>query len=105
VSVWFDGAWIVHLTGDNDPDADSLKHLAVFRCLHHNIGLLQRANLVISRGAGTLTELAVTGTPSILIPLPTAADDHQSYNAAVWGSKQQCFKQPELTSEVLQTRF
>jgi len=35
-------------------------------------GLLQ-PNLVISRAGGTLTELAVTGTPSILIPLPTAA--------------------------------
>jgi len=47
-------------------------------------GYCKRANLVISRaGAGTLTELAVTGTP-ILIPLPT--DDHQSYNAAVFGA-------------------
>jgi UDP-N-acetylglucosamine--N-acetylmuramyl-(pentapeptide) pyrophosphoryl-undecaprenol N-acetylglucosamine transferase len=47
--------------------------------------LLHRADLVISRaGAGTLTELAVTHTPSLLIPYPFAADDHQTFNARVF---------------------
>jgi UDP-N-acetylglucosamine--N-acetylmuramyl-(pentapeptide) pyrophosphoryl-undecaprenol N-acetylglucosamine transferase len=42
-----------------------------------------RASLVIARaGALTLAELAIAGRPAILIPLPTAADDHQSKNAA-----------------------
>jgi UDP-N-acetylglucosamine--N-acetylmuramyl-(pentapeptide) pyrophosphoryl-undecaprenol N-acetylglucosamine transferase len=41
------------------------------------------ASLVIARaGALTLAELAIAGRPAILIPLPTAADDHQSKNAA-----------------------
>jgi UDP-N-acetylglucosamine--N-acetylmuramyl-(pentapeptide) pyrophosphoryl-undecaprenol N-acetylglucosamine transferase len=41
------------------------------------------ADLVIARaGALTLAELAIAGRPAILIPLPTAADDHQSKNAA-----------------------
>jgi UDP-N-acetylglucosamine--N-acetylmuramyl-(pentapeptide) pyrophosphoryl-undecaprenol N-acetylglucosamine transferase len=41
------------------------------------------ADLVIARaGALTLAELAIVGKPAILIPLPTAADDHQSKNAA-----------------------
>ncbi len=40
------------------------------------------ASLVISRaGAGGIFEIAATGKPSILIPLPTAAGDHQSKNA------------------------
>lgn len=40
------------------------------------------ADLVISRaGAGTCAELAVTGTPSILIPYPHAASGHQEANA------------------------
>lgn len=109
-SAWFDaGAWIVHLTGDNDADADSLKHPQYFPMPFYNnmAGLLLRANLAISRaGAGTLTELAVTATPSILIPYPYAADDHQSYNAAVFaasGAALVC-KQPELTSEVLKSK-
>lgn len=40
------------------------------------------ADLVVCRsGAGALAELAAAGKPSILVPLPTAADDHQAHNA------------------------
>lgn len=40
------------------------------------------AHLVIARaGASTIAELAVAGLPSILVPLPSAIDDHQSANA------------------------
>lgn len=43
------------------------------------------ADVVIARaGASTLAELAVTGTPSILIPYPHAADQHQAHNAEVF---------------------
>jgi UDP-N-acetylglucosamine--N-acetylmuramyl-(pentapeptide) pyrophosphoryl-undecaprenol N-acetylglucosamine transferase len=43
---------------------------------------LTRAALVVSRaGALTLAELAIVGCPAILIPLPTASDDHQTSNA------------------------
>ena len=45
---------------------------------------MARAHLVIARsGASTLSELAVIGRPAILIPYPSAMDDHQSANAAV----------------------
>ncbi len=44
---------------------------------------LGTATLVVGRaGALTLAELAMVGRPAILIPLPTAAADHQSRNAA-----------------------
>ena len=44
--------------------------------------LLARAHLVIARaGASTVAELAVTGRPAILVPLPGAIDDHQTANA------------------------
>jgi UDP-N-acetylglucosamine--N-acetylmuramyl-(pentapeptide) pyrophosphoryl-undecaprenol N-acetylglucosamine transferase len=44
---------------------------------------LASAELVVGRaGALTLAELAMTGRPAILIPLPTAAADHQTANAA-----------------------
>jgi len=43
---------------------------------------LAAAHLVIARaGAGTITELAIAGRPSILIPLAIAMDDHQTANA------------------------
>ena len=39
-------------------------------------------DIVISRaGAGTITEIAATKKPSILIPYPTAAENHQLLNA------------------------
>ncbi|WP_026736471.1 undecaprenyldiphospho-muramoylpentapeptide beta-N-acetylglucosaminyltransferase [Fischerella sp. PCC 9605] len=108
-TAWFDaGAWVVHLTGDNDPEADSLKH-PQYICLpfYNNMAaLLRRANLAISRsGAGSLTELAVCGIPAILIPYPFAAEDHQTYNAQVFTSVDAAlmFKQSELTAEKLQT--
>jgi UDP-N-acetylglucosamine--N-acetylmuramyl-(pentapeptide) pyrophosphoryl-undecaprenol N-acetylglucosamine transferase len=43
---------------------------------------LAAAHLVIARsGAGTMSELAAVGRPSILIPLAIAMDDHQAANA------------------------
>jgi len=40
------------------------------------------ADLVVCRsGAGAMAELAAAGKPSILVPLPTAADNHQLRNA------------------------
>ena len=41
-----------------------------------------RDDLVVSRaGASTLAELTAAGKAAILVPLPTAADDHQRRNA------------------------
>ena len=43
---------------------------------------LDAAHLVIARaGASTIAELTVAGRPAILVPLPSAMDDHQTANA------------------------
>ena len=107
VCTWFDaGAYVVHLTGSNDPEADQLKHPHYFTLpFYDNMAtLLHRANLVIGRaGAGTVTELAITGKPAIFIPLPTAAEDHQFYNAQILAAVGAAlvFRQAELTKEIL----
>lgn len=45
---------------------------------------LAAAHLVIARaGASTVAELAVSGRPAVLVPLPGAIDDHQTANARV----------------------
>lgn len=106
--TWFDaGAWIVHLTGESDPDAKSLQHphYVVLPFYNNMAALFQRADLAISRsGAGTLTELAVTHTPSILIPYPFAAEDHQAFNAAIFAQAgaAEVYRQADLTSDILE---
>lgn len=43
---------------------------------------MAEAHLVIGRGgASTVCELAVVGRPAIIVPLPSAMDDHQTFNA------------------------
>ena len=78
------GCRVVHLSGSNDPDSGQLQHPAYAERPFSNEvpGLLQHADLVISRaGAGSLSELAVCGSPTILVPFPQAADKHQDANA------------------------
>ena len=85
------GCRVVLLTGSSDPQAgqplpDALAAAVVERPFADDramAGLLQHADLAISRsGAGALSELAVCGTPAILVPFPAAADGHQDANAA-----------------------
>lgn len=104
---WLDqGAWIIHQTGKNDPDTDALSHPHyIHRPFFDNMAaLLYRADLALCRsGAGTLTELAITRTPSLLIPYPAAAEDHQTINARVFSEagSAQLLPQQSLTAEQL----
>jgi len=68
---------------------------------------MHEADLVVCRaGATTLAELAAAGKPSILIPLPTAADDHQRRNAEVVAAAgaAEVLDQRELTGVALASR-
>ena len=68
----------------------------------------KNCNLLIARsGATTIAELTHLGLPAIFIPLPSAADDHQYYNAkALQDSNSSWFyRQNELTSEVLANKL
>lgn len=100
------GAYIVHLTGNRDDDSGTFKHPHYIEMnFYENMaGLLQRADLSISRsGASALTELAITKTPSVLIPYPYAAEDHQFYNAQVFAESGAgyLFRQEELNTNIL----
>jgi len=62
------------------------------------------ADLALCRAGGTsLAELATTGVPSILVPYPHGADDHQTYNAAAFVEKGASIliRQSELEPEKL----
>jgi UDP-N-acetylglucosamine--N-acetylmuramyl-(pentapeptide) pyrophosphoryl-undecaprenol N-acetylglucosamine transferase len=65
---------------------------------------MRSADVVVCRaGATTLAELAAAGRPSILVPLPTATDDHQRTNALVFVREgaARMVEQRQLTGESL----
>ncbi|HUR35051.1 MAG TPA: undecaprenyldiphospho-muramoylpentapeptide beta-N-acetylglucosaminyltransferase [Vicinamibacterales bacterium] len=69
---------------------------------------LRQADFVVCRaGATTLAELTAAGKPSILIPLPTATDDHQRKNAEALASAgaAEMIAQAEATGQRLAERI
>lgn len=48
------------------------------------------ASVVVSRAGSTLFEIAAWGKPSILVPLPDAAEDHQTKNAYAYARAGAC---------------
>ena len=69
----------------------------------------ESACIICRAGATTLTELAAAGLPSILIPYPFAADQHQVENARVFedaGAAEVVLERdPASTADELQTRL
>jgi UDP-N-acetylglucosamine--N-acetylmuramyl-(pentapeptide) pyrophosphoryl-undecaprenol N-acetylglucosamine transferase len=79
---------ITHLTGTKDlalaEDGYRERNFDVLLAsyMHDMQEAYSKASLVVSRaGAATLSELAFFGIPSILVPYPFAAEDHQRINA------------------------
>ncbi len=80
----------LHITGAGD--YERVKEMAAGREGYHvldfsdDMGSAYAAcDLAVCRsGASSLTELSCNGMPSVLIPYPHAADDHQTVNAAVF---------------------
>jgi UDP-N-acetylglucosamine--N-acetylmuramyl-(pentapeptide) pyrophosphoryl-undecaprenol N-acetylglucosamine transferase len=83
---------VLHIAGALD--FDRVSGIAGGRSHHKVLGFCDQmpaalaiADLVIARsGASSLTEISVSGHPSILVPYPYAADDHQTRNAEVFAS-------------------
>ena len=81
---------VLHIAGASDHDrvAEIVRGRADYKVL----GFCERmaaayacADLIVARaGASSLTEIALAGVPSILVPYPFAADDHQTRNAEVF---------------------
>jgi UDP-N-acetylglucosamine--N-acetylmuramyl-(pentapeptide) pyrophosphoryl-undecaprenol N-acetylglucosamine transferase len=64
----------------------------------------EAADLVLSRsGASTVAELAAAGKPSLLIPFPRSADDHQCRNAEAFveAGAARMLLEPDLSPELL----
>jgi len=79
---------IWHLSGKRDflklsPFKNTYYHL--FEFSYEVAKFMRDADLIISRaGAGTLAEISATTKPAIVIPLESAASEHQTANAQVY---------------------
>jgi UDP-N-acetylglucosamine--N-acetylmuramyl-(pentapeptide) pyrophosphoryl-undecaprenol N-acetylglucosamine transferase len=83
---------VLHIAGALD--FERVSQIANGRANHKVLGFCDQmpaayamADLVIARaGASSLTEIAICGQPSILVPYPYASDDHQTRNAEVFAN-------------------
>lgn len=95
------GTQVLHVAGP--ADADRVRREFGERPGHCVLGFCDDmpaayavADAVIARsGASSLTELAFLGLPSVLVPFPFAADDHQTANARVFAEAGAAFLEPE----------
>jgi UDP-N-acetylglucosamine--N-acetylmuramyl-(pentapeptide) pyrophosphoryl-undecaprenol N-acetylglucosamine transferase len=108
------GVDITHQTGERDVD--------LVRLAYRNAGLearvepflyamdreMKEADVIVSRaGSTSIAELTAVGRAAILIPLPTATDDHQTKNAEVLAraGAAEMIPQKDLTGGVLASRI
>ena len=108
------GVDITHQTGERDVE--------LVRTAYRHAGLaarvepfldamdreMRRADVIVSRaGSTSIAELTAVGRAAILIPLPTAADDHQTKNAEVLvrAGAAELLAQRDLSGPVLADRL
>lgn len=101
---------IVHQTGQRDLERTTAAYAeagvsADCRAFIDDMAREYRAaDLVIARsGAATVAELAAAGVPAILIPYPTAADNHQEINAREMAERGAAlmFRQADVSPSIL----
>ena len=108
------GLQVIHLSGsrderlleDNYRRENIAAHVAAF---HHQMEeVYSAADFAIARsGAASLAELAAFALPSLLVPYPYAADDHQTRNAEIFvrANAAVMVKEVELAGDLLAPRI
>lgn len=104
------GFTVIHQTGRQDEESVRQAYQGlplkaeVSAFITDMAAVYRRASLVVSRaGATTLAEVTAVGKPSLLVPYPFAADDHQRHNAEalVAGGAARMLLEQDLTAEAL----
>ena len=76
------GRWFPELLREKGADLEKATNLDIREYINNMPTCLAAADLVIARaGAITISEIQVKGKPSILIPSPNVAENHQFHNA------------------------
>ena len=111
---WKNQLRFIHQTGEKDFDRVSEAYrkagapARVEKFIHDMASAYAEASLLICRaGASTLSEIATVRRAAILVPLPTAADNHQYKNAELFSRKNAAIllSQKETSSETMARRI
>lgn len=98
------GKWFPDLIREKGTDPDKAENLDIREYINNMPVCLAAADVVIARaGAMTLSEIQVKGKPSILIPSPNVAENHQYHNAMALVEKNAAvmIEEKDLTPEKL----
>lgn len=104
------GIKIIHQTGKNDFDRVSLNYRKlqieadVFAFTKELSTKMGEADFAVSRaGASTLWELSANSLPTLFVPYPYAAKDHQYTNAKFLEEKEMCYlsREHDLSEDLL----
>ena len=98
------GKWFPDLLKEKGADLENAKNLDIREYINNMPTCLAAADLVVARaGAITLSEIQVKGKPSVLIPSPNVAENHQFHNAMALVEKNAAvmIEEKDLTPEKL----
>jgi len=98
------GLWLPALLKEKGVDLENEKHVMIREYINDMERCLCAADLVICRaGASSLSEIQALGKPSILIPSPNVAENHQYHNAMALVKKDAAviIEEKDLTGERL----
>ena len=97
-------SWMPDLIRSKGVDYENLDNLRITEYIYDMDLCMSAADLVINRaGASTISELQVKGMPSILIPSPNVAENHQFYKAKTLSDNDAAIliEEKDLTGEKL----
>lgn len=78
--VWQTGK-LFYDEAQNAVSSAGMENVRVFDFISQMDFAYAAADLIVSRaGASTVSEILLVGKPSVMVPLPTAAEDHQTKN-------------------------
>lgn len=98
------GKWFPDLLRERGVEPDHSDNLDIREYIDNMDVCMAAADLLVCRcGAITLSEIQILGKPSVLIPSPTVAENHQYHNAMALVSKRAAsvIEEKELTPERL----
>ncbi len=98
------GKWFPDLLKEKGADIEKAKNLDIREYINNMPTCLAAADVVVARaGAITLSEIQVKGKPSVLIPSPNVAENHQYHNAMALAEKNAAvmIEEKDLTPEKL----